>query len=209
MEHDYYPELLAAFVRGRLGVEETDVEALLAAGRAGGLRMHKFKRTELPRVRKALGILQGLQPESLLDVGSGRGTFLWPLLHGLPELPVTALDVSERRVGDIDAVRRGGIERLRAVQGDLTALPFEDGAFDGVTVLEVLEHLERPVLGLREALRVARSFVLASVPSKPDDNPEHLQFFEAADFEALAREAGASSIRMEHVLNHRVAVMRP
>lgn len=209
MEHDYYPELLAAFVRGRLGVEGTEVEGLLAAGRAGGLRMHKFKRTELPRVRKALGILQGLQPESLLDVGSGRGTFLWPLLHELPQLAVTALDVSERRVADLDAVRRGGIERLRAVRGDLTALPFEDGEFDGVSVLEVLEHLERPVLGLREALRVARSFVLASVPSKPDDNPEHLHFFEAAEFEALSREAGASSFRMEHVLNHRLAVIRP
>lgn len=209
MEHDYYTDLLAAFVRGRLGVAETDVEALLAAGREHGLRMHKFKRTELPRVRKALGILQGLAPESLLDVGSGRGTFLWPLLHTLPALPVTSLDVSERRVSDIDAVRRGGVDRLRAVQGDLTRLPFDDGEFDGVTVLEVLEHLERPVLGLREALRVARTFVLASVPSKPDDNPEHLHFFQAPEFEALAREAGASAVRVEHVLNHRLAVIRP
>lgn len=44
-----------------------------------------FKRTAaLPRVRKVLGILHGLGPESVLDVGSGRGVFLCPLLDGIP-----------------------------------------------------------------------------------------------------------------------------
>jgi hypothetical protein len=32
----------------------------------------------LPRVRKVLGVLRGVHPANLLDVGSGRGAFLWP-----------------------------------------------------------------------------------------------------------------------------------
>ena len=37
----------------------------------------------------------GIQPTSLLDIGSGRGTFLWPLLDTLPTLPVIAIDAAD------------------------------------------------------------------------------------------------------------------
>jgi hypothetical protein len=62
----------------------------------------------LPRVRRALGMLKGLRPKSLLDVGRGRGVFLWPLLEQFPELEVTAIDTSVVRAHDLDAVARGG-----------------------------------------------------------------------------------------------------
>src|SRR5262245_24889664 len=106
----YFAELATAFVRGRLGDAAADAadagaDAVLARGRAAGLRLHKFKRnTELPRVRRVLGTLRGLAPADLLDVGSGRGTFLWPLLDALPWLPVTAVDRDPRRVADLQAV---------------------------------------------------------------------------------------------------------
>src|SRR5215472_7348436 len=103
-ETPYYTSLAAAYVRGRLGVSmpadllevpleelsETQLDAVIAVGQEAGLRLHRFKRTMgLPRVRKALGALRGLAPESLLDVGSGRGAFLWPLLDAFPDLPIT------------------------------------------------------------------------------------------------------------------------
>lgn len=84
----YYAELAAAFVRGKIGgADDLSPEELIGLGRARGLRLHKFKRqSELPRVRKALGVLQGLAPASLLDIGSERGAFLWPLLDSFPRL---------------------------------------------------------------------------------------------------------------------------
>jgi ubiquinone/menaquinone biosynthesis C-methylase UbiE len=203
----YYRELAAAFVRGRLGAPAGDTDALLARGRAAGLKLHKFKRTiELPRVRKVIGILRALAPAELLDIGSGRGTFLWPLVEALPSLPVTAIDHSGRRAADLGAVARGGITRLRALQMDAHALAFADGSFDVITLLEVLEHLADPPRAAAEALRVARRFVVASVPSKPDDNPEHIHLFDAR---ALARAfAGAARVQCEYVLNHIVMVAR-
>ncbi len=81
----YFTELATAFVRGRLNQSQATMETGLQAG----LRLHKFKQNvELPRVRRVLGILRGLQLERLLDIGSGRGAFLWPLLAEFPHLPV-------------------------------------------------------------------------------------------------------------------------
>src|SRR5688572_14232711 len=98
----YYTDLAAAFVRGKIGGSgELSSEELIGLGKDRGLRLHKFKRqAELPRVRKVLGVLQGLAPASLLDMGSGRGAFLWPLLDAFPHLEVIALDHNPTRVAD-------------------------------------------------------------------------------------------------------------
>lgn len=205
MEDPYFTSLATAFIRGRLG----DSGATLQDGVAAGLRLHKFKsNADLPRVQRVLGILRGLNPESLLDIGSGRGTFLWPLLSTFPALPVTAADISPRRVEDLSAVATGGIERLRVVRMDAEHPCFAPGAFDVVTVLEVLEHLRQPQEALTHLVAAARRFVLVSVPSVPDDNPEHLHLFTAAQLEQMAIRAGGSKVTMEHVLNHRVLLIR-
>ena len=205
----YYTDLIAAFVRGRLGARDMNPDELIEFGRQQGLRLHRFKQTGLPRVIQVIGILKGLMPSNLLDIGSGRGTFLWPLVDALPHLKVTAIDVSERRVADINAVRQGGVERVRAFRESVMELSFPDNCFDTVTALEVLEHLEEPLKACRQILRVARRFVVASVPSKPDTNPEHIQFFTSDAFETLFLNAGgAKSVKLSYVLNHTIAVVK-
>jgi 2-polyprenyl-3-methyl-5-hydroxy-6-metoxy-1,4-benzoquinol methylase len=207
----YFTRLAAAFVRGRLGLTSPQLspEELIAEGLASGLRLHKFKRNaELPRVRKVLGILRGLAPASLLDVGSGRGTFLWPLLDAFPHLDVTAVDINPARVADIAAVAEGGVSNLRALRMDAESLELPDDCADVVTALEVLEHLPAPHKAAAEVVRAAGRYVVASVPSKEDDNPEHVNLFDARDFESLFLEAGAWGVKVEYVLNHMVAVVK-
>jgi ubiquinone/menaquinone biosynthesis C-methylase UbiE len=207
----YFTRLAAAFVRGRSsGLQpELSSEELIQIGLARGLRLHKFKRhTELPRVRKILGILQALRPASLLDIGSGRGTFLWPLLDAFPHLNVTAIDLNPVRVADINSVRLGGVSNLQALQMDATRIDAEDNYVEVVTALEVLEHLSAPREAAAEAVRVAGKFVIASVPSKEDDNPEHVQLFDRRSLESLFLSAGARSVKIEFLLNHMIAVAR-
>jgi 2-polyprenyl-3-methyl-5-hydroxy-6-metoxy-1,4-benzoquinol methylase len=155
-----------------------------------------------------LGMLQSIQPTELLDVGSGRGVFLWPLLCTFPELPVTALDLLDYRVADLLAVRAGGVTVLNALHGDITTAEIVPGAYDTVTMLEVLEHIPDTRAALCSAARAARRFLILSVPSKPDDNPEHIHLFDEATLRVLLAEVGMERISAEYVRSHILLVAR-
>ena len=209
LEHRYYAEPLQAFVQGRLGMDNLTRSDVLDVASAAGLRISKFKRSRiLPRVKKVLGILRAYRPTDLLDVGSGRGTFLWPLLDLFPDLSVQCVEASEQRFADLIAVTKGGLDRLTPHLTDVCDLPLTDNSVDSVSFLEVLEHLRDPAAAAREVVRVARRLVVVSVPSKPDDNPEHINFFEPSDLTAMFQTAGARHVSVDHVLNHRVAVVK-
>lgn len=221
----YFDKLAVAFVRGlpvppeglpsnwmRASLDELsdrECATILERARASGARIHAFKRaTELPRVRKVLGILRGIAPASVLDVGSGRGVFLWPLLDAFPELSVISVDRDPRRIARVAAVRRGGCEQLSAAVGDARTLAIRDQSVEVVTVLEVLEHVPEYRLVITEAMRVAKRFVVLSVPAKEDDNPEHVHLFTAAHLKQVLTEAGASRVSVDYVLNHIILVAR-
>lgn len=203
-DESHYLELAACFVRGHHpDLAGGDPSAILAAAAQRGTRLYPFKRsTELPRVRRILGMVQQLHPDSLLDIGSGRGVFLWPLLDRCPWLPVTAIDANPQRAADLDAVRRGGWAQLQSHCMDGARLDFAAASFDVVTVLEVLEHVADPLPVAREIVRVARGHILASVPSEPDDNPEHIRLFDAPSLVDLFLTAGANQARVEAVRGH-------
>ena len=207
MDDRYFTDLAAAFVRGRRPDAPALADAEVGAwGRDQGLKIHKFKRNAaLPRVRHVLGALRSIWPSRLVDIGSGRGAFLWPLMDAFPDLQITTAELHPTRLRDLRAVSAGGAARLRVVEADARRLPLADGAADVVTLLEVLEHMERPHEAAAEALRVASRFVIASVPSQEDDNPEHIHLFSPDDLRALF---AGTRVRLEHVRGHRIAVAR-
>ncbi len=208
-DETHYLALAAAYARGALGIDADDVTALARAGDAN-LELQRFKRSaQLPRVRAVLGALRGFSPERLIDLGSGRGVFVWPLLDAIRELVVTATDTLSHRAQLYAHVARGGIARVAGVRADVTALPFADRSADCVTALEVLEHLpgKGPEQAAAEAFRVARVAVIASVPSKEDDNPDHHHVLEPARITAMFRAAGAKRVAIDYVPGHLIAVV--
>ncbi|QBD76211.1 class I SAM-dependent methyltransferase [Ktedonosporobacter rubrisoli] len=219
---EYFPQLVAAYIRDKLPADqqyaslfskplaeltEAEIQQLIQLAQQQELRIHRFKRSmELPRVQKVLGMLKGLYPSNLLDIGSGRGAFLWPLLDSFPTLAVTCVDMLDYRVADIQAVQRGGIEQLQAVQADVTRLPFAEQSFEMVTMLEVLEHVPDTRRALSEICRVARQFVILSVPSKEDDNPEHIHLFAQHSLRDLLLEQGVRRVSFDYVPGHMLAL---
>jgi 2-polyprenyl-3-methyl-5-hydroxy-6-metoxy-1,4-benzoquinol methylase len=207
----YYKELAAAYVRGKCPeLFDAGEEHLFEAAREKGLKLHRFKRTTgLPRVQKVIGALKSFAPATLLDIGSGRGVFLWALLDELPGVKVTAVDVLPYRVDDINAVHKGGFSRVKAECLSAEDLHWPDNSFDAVTVLEVLEHVADPAIVAGPVVRVARSVVIVSVPAREDNNPEHIHLFTRDSLTDLFVNAGAKNVRIEHVLNHMIAVVKP
>ena len=170
----YEERLMAAYVRGMarqnlsllppslietplelLSAEE--IEAIFHAGEAAGLKLYYFKKKELlPRVKAVLGFLRSVQPESLLDVGSGRGVFLFPFLTQFPWTQVTAADILPRRVQMLQAIADGGIENLTVLERNICQWTQEEKLFDVVTLLEVLEHIPDVEQAIANAVRLAR-----------------------------------------------------
>lgn len=100
----------------------------------------------------------------------------------------------------------GGVPGLCSLCGDFAALEFEPRSADVVTLLEVLEHMPEPETAVRQALRVARRFVVVSVPSQPDDNPEHIQLLTKARLTALFAAAGCARLNFDGVNGHLILV---
>lgn len=224
---DHYLELAAAFVRGhalrdrdfRLPAvlrktpldEYTEQQrgAVFRQARTQGLQLDMFKRaTRIPRVAVVVELLRAFAPQSVLDVGCGRGPFLWAVLDAMPRLPVTAVDRAPRWVKDVQNVHRGGIERLTGHLMDAMALDFDDDAFDAVVLLDVLPYVEHPVKAVDEATRVARRLLVLSLPLADSSDPEHLHTLDEPTVLAMLSASGWSDVKCTSATGHLIAVAR-
>ena len=204
MQQQYLTPLLKAYIRGYEKRHAGD-------SNAPERKDYYFKAKEdLPRVKVVLGFLQGIIPagqcQSLLDVGSGRGVFLFPLLREFPSLEVTSIDILPHRVELLQCLHDGGIDNLHPILGDICSFDAPDKSFDVVTILEVMEHIPDTEAVVRNAVRLARNYIVVSVPSKPDDNPEHIHLFSNEDLKSLFLKHGCKKVKFMSVTNHRVMV---
>ena len=104
------------------------------------------------------------EPQSLLDAGCGEGFAAADLARRFPDVKFTGVDLSEQAVAF--AKQHFG-ERVRFRTGSVFKLPFSDNAFDTVVCSEVLEHLDEPSAAISELKRVARNYVIITVPLEP------------------------------------------
>jgi hypothetical protein len=133
---------------------------------------------------------------------------LWPLLDSFPSLPVTVIEPQPKLAADLTAVATGGIGNLRVHVTRAEDMDFAPGQFDGATALEVLEHVSQPLRALERIGMAVRRFVVVSVPSRPDDNPEHLRFLHSRDLAEMFGIAGFAWVSFGYVVNHTIAVAR-
>jgi ubiquinone/menaquinone biosynthesis C-methylase UbiE len=106
-------------------------------------------------------LLEQARPADLLDVGCGEGVVTERLAARVPR--VVGLDRDAPRL-------RAQWERRRGpefVTGDAHALPYPDGAFDAVALIEMLQLADAPARALAEAARVAGRWLLVTLPREP------------------------------------------
>jgi SAM-dependent methyltransferase len=103
------------------------------------------------RVRVLAGHLATAIPTggAVLDLGAGDGSIARAIMALRPDLAFEGVDVMLRPATQIPVSVYDGV-----------TLPFADGAFDYVTIVDVLHHTDDPAAVLAEARRVARHGVI-------------------------------------------------
>lgn len=141
---------------------------------AGGMRMGRGFRSfpvlrwllggpqvnQLVRMAPVLALVDEVSGSDLLDAGSGsRGVGRW--LRGWR---VTSVDNSFDDYGGASGPRRG---LPRPVLGDVRALPFEDGEFDVVLAVDLIQHVppQDRAGALAELARVTRGRLVVTCPT--------------------------------------------
>ena len=90
----------------------------------------------------------------LLEVGCGVGAVLAVLGQEFPGVELFGVDIEQKQLDFARGhLERAGVEATLR-QADALALPFEDGSFDHVWMMWLLEHVADPPAALREARRV-------------------------------------------------------
>jgi 2-polyprenyl-3-methyl-5-hydroxy-6-metoxy-1,4-benzoquinol methylase len=145
------------------------------------------------------------RPESVLDVGCGEGVLTEEWAGRLGDGRVVGIDLDDPKLrAEWEKRRRPNLE-FRAQEA--TSLAFPDGEFDLVAAIEVLEHVPTPEATLAEMARVARRWMLASVPREPlwralnvargaywrslGNTPGHVNHWSKRDFTSLLARHGA------------------
>lgn len=131
----------------------------------------------------------------ILDVGCGTGANL-EMLGNFGE--AEGVDVSAEA---LDFCQTRGLTNVK--QGEAERLPYEDRTFDLVTGLDVVEHLDDDVAGLREMRRVLRpgGRALLFVPAfmflwgVQDDISNHRRRYTRSSLTEVVKQAG---LEVEH-----------
>lgn len=114
----------------------------------------------------------------VLDIGCGTGerTFIAQRHAGCT---IDGIDVSAVAVGQ--AQNRFGSHALNFLQGDITALPFQDCAFDNAFMLAVIEHVTDTATLMQEIRRVVKPggkvFVTVTENDYYHASPDHVHVF--------------------------------
>jgi SAM-dependent methyltransferase len=104
-------------------------------------------------------------PESILDVGCGEGVLTEQWADKLGSGRIVGIDLDDPKLkAEWDKRRRANLEYKVE---DATNLSYANDEFDMATAIEVLEHVPDPERTVSEMARVAKRFVLVSVPREP------------------------------------------
>ena len=142
-------------------------------GTVTGNTFDKYGSTN-PVVRRLMAGFEGTleelftqaDPQSLLDVGCGEGvlTHQWAQRLG-DERRVVGIDLDDPALHAEWAKRTAPNLEYRVMKAE--NLPFADDEFDTATAIEVLEHVPDAEHTVAEMARVAKRWLLVSVPREP------------------------------------------
>lgn len=110
------------------------------------------------RLTDAALAITDFRNRSVLDIGCGDGTYTLELFdRGMPSR-IHGIDAADEAIKI--AQQKIGLRKVIFTKQIADTLPYESKSFDIAHLRGVLHHMERPLEGLREALRVAKKLIV-------------------------------------------------
>ncbi len=141
--------------------------------------------------------------DTVLDVGCGDGIFA--NFCAMQGAEIILADTDTTRLANAGQMVAPNARDLIAVVTDSKPLPLADAVATRVMAIEVMEHIDEPLMFLKELVRVGRKGALyfIAVPDARSENlqrqlapqiyfekPNHIHVFERSEFLQLIEEAG-------------------
>lgn len=121
-------------------------------------------------IRNYYRILNSIIPNKLkqssirvLDAGCGEG---FTIKYFNRKFPLWSFSGVDKNKGALRFALKNNHIKFSAVHASINSLPFKNKAFDLTFCLEVLEHLETPIVSLKELIRVSKYLIFTS-PNEP------------------------------------------
>lgn len=141
--------------------------------------------------------VERIGPERIVDIGCGEGLVAGALKENSLFSEYQGIDINAQ---SIETAKRLNPD-LDFVIGDFLLMEPAAQSSDMVLCLEVLEHLDNPIAGLRRLMAWSNNVIILSVPWEPyfsignfcrglymsrlGNHPEHVQWFMKSSFKKL------------------------
>lgn len=156
-----------------------------------------------------LGHISLAGSETALDCGCGGGANIARLLALLPDGHVTGLDYSEVSVAKSQSVNAAAIRagRCAVAQGNVAALPFQDGQFDLATAFETVYFwpgIESCFAEVCRVLKKGGTFLIANESDGKNEKSlkwaeiiDGMKVYTGAELRAALSAAGFSDVTLD------------
>lgn len=161
------------------------------------------------RFSKIARVIGYVNPSRMLDIGCGKGELYRYISELDRNTNYIGLDINLNQVQNLD---RPSARDPSFIYGDCLNLPLKEGSIDCVTMLEVLEHLKKPVEALLEAKRVLKQggSLIVTIPNadrlterfKKEQaciSKDHFKEYDSLDAESLVKKAGFVNISISSI----------
>lgn len=131
---------------------------------------------------------------SVLDVGCGRGEFLYLLKE-------KGFEAEGCDIDDICLEKSAGFAQVKKVKASELSQVYPADSFDLITCLHVLEHTVHPYITLQELKKVTRKYILLAVPNARyiahNERVTHLYSWNGDTLKNLLQRAGLQILKLK------------